>query len=233
VRGSILAAAGYFIVEAPQLHRKYIVNKVGPSVVMITNLSANHGGTGFTVEAPSGKSYILTNAHICVGVEKPMIVTFKDNRQVPLNIVEVSRKTDLCLLEAVGNLPALKVASSLEVGQTVGVVGHPALMDLTLTKGELIQYMDVVIPVPEEFCARSKEIGGPFVATGNFFYPCAGFIKQAGQTDVVILGGNSGSPVIDVLGHVVGVAFAGRSGDGSNWALIIPLDSVQEFLKPY
>jgi S1-C subfamily serine protease len=233
VLGAILVTGAYLVLNAGQMHHDYIINKVGPSVVMITNLSANHGGTGFAIQAPSGKEYILTNAHICVGVERPMIITFKDNRQVPLQIIEVSSKTDLCLLSAVGNLPALKIGSKLSIGETVGIVGHPALMDITLTKGELIQYMKVAVPVPEEFCVRSKEVNGPFKETGNIFYPCAEFIDRAGQTNVVILGGNSGSPTVNFYGNVVGVAFAGRSGDGSNWAIIVPLEEVQEFLKPY
>ena len=134
---------------------KYLKNMligVGASVVMITNRDANSGGTGFAVQAPSGKSYILTNAHVCIGVERPLIITFKDNRQVPLRIVEVSKKTDLCLIEAVGNLPALKLSDSLEIGQNIAIVGHPALMDLTLSRGDLIQRMDLVLPVPFEFC---------------------------------------------------------------------------------
>lgn len=228
---AILVGGAYLVLNSSQIHHDYIINKVGPSVVMITNLSANHGGTGFEIEAPSGKSYILTNAHICVGVEKPMVITFKDNRQVPLRIVEVSAKTDLCLLESVGNLPVLSMASNLKIGETVAVVGHPALLDIILSKGELIQYMKVAVPVPEEYCERSKEVNGPFQDTGNPFFPCAEFIERAGQTTAVILGGSSGSPVVNFFGNVVGIAFAGR-GD-SNWGIIVPLEEVQEFLAPY
>jgi S1-C subfamily serine protease len=231
VLGAILVGGAYLVLNSSQLHHNYIIGKVGPSVVMITNLTANHGGTGFQVEAPSGRSYILTNAHICVGVEKPMVVTFKDNRQVPLRIIEVSSKTDLCLLESVGNLPALKMGSGLDVGETMGIVGHPALMDITLTKGELIQYQKTAVPVPESFCTESRKVNGPFKETGNIFYPCAEFIERAGQTDVVILGGNSGSPCVNFWGNVIGIAFAGR-GD-SNWALIVPLEEINEFLLPY
>jgi len=231
VRGALLAGAALLVLESPQIHHNYIINKVGPSVVMITNVDANSGGTGFAVKAPSGKDYILTNAHICVGVQRPLIVTFKDNRKVPLRIVEVSKDTDLCLIEPVGNLEGLSLADSLEIGQNIAIVGHPALMDITLAKGELIQKMDIAIPVPESLCETSKEIGGPFVEVDNPFFPCVGFIKGVGQTNAVIIGGSSGSPVINFFGNLVGVAFAGR-GD-TNWALIIPLSHVEQFLKPY
>lgn len=222
---------GYVVVEAPQLHHSYIRSKVGPSVVRITNLEQNSGGTGFAVEAPSGQTYILTNAHVCVGIEKPMVVDFKNNRQVPLRVIEVSRETDLCLVESVGNLKGLKMGSSLEIGDGVGIVGHPALMDLTLTKGDLIEFMEAIVPVPPEFCEQAPLNGGPFVETDNIFFPCVEVIKPAGQTTVQIIGGSSGSPVVNMFGNVVGVAFAGRND--THWAVIVPLKEVEKFLKPY
>ncbi len=231
--GAVAFVAGIFYVglEGPQIHHNYIRNKVGPSVVMITNLDQNSGGTGFLVNAASGKSYILTNAHICLGVKRPLIITFKDRRQVSLRIIEVSRDTDLCLIESVGNLPSLKLGSSLDIGDTIGIVGHPALMSLTLSRGELIEFTNIALPVPDDMCEAAKELGGPFKETGNPWYPCGAVIKGVGQTTAVILGGNSGSPVVNFYGHVVGIAFAGR-GD-SNWGLIVPLKDVQKFLAPY
>jgi S1-C subfamily serine protease len=115
VLGAILVGGAYLVLESSQIHHNYIRNKVGPSVVMITNLDKNSGGTGFAIESLSGKKYILTNAHICLGVKRPLVVTFKDRRQVPLRIIEVSSETDLCLIESVGNLPALELGSYLDI----------------------------------------------------------------------------------------------------------------------
>lgn len=231
VKASLIALGAYLIVEAPQMHHSYIRGSVGPSVVRITNLDENSGGTGFAVQAPSGKTYILTNAHICLGIDKPMIVNFKQNRKVPLRVIEVSRETDLCLVESVGNLKPLKLASNLEIGDNIGIVGHPSLMDLTLTRGDFIEYTDVGMPVPQQFCDRAKEEGGPFFEIDNPFFPCVGIVKHAAQTTVVILPGNSGSPAVNMFGNLVGVAFAGRSDVG--WGVIVPVEDVRNFLKPY
>jgi S1-C subfamily serine protease len=240
----ILAAVGLFmlgaflVLEAPQYHANYIRDKVGAKTLLISNKEQTGGGTGFYVEAPSGKTYILTNAHICTGLKGQPYANV-NGRQVKLTIVEVSSTTDLCLLDGVGNASGLQLASSLETGEIMGLVGHPALMPLTLIKGELIGYMDIMMPVPGSWCDPAKNsVGGPWtieeveVMAGIKIPFCVGKIAQAGQTTLVALGGNSGSACVNFFGNVVGVLFASR-GDGSNWGLVVSLSDIKAFLAPY
>lgn len=228
-------AGAYLILEAPQFHANYIRNKVGSKTLLISNKEKTGGGTGFYVEAPSGKTYIMTNAHICVGLRGEAYADIGD-RQVKLSIIEVSQTTDLCLLESVGNQQGLKVASSLETGEIMGLVGHPALMPLTLIKGELIGYMDVMMPVPPEFCLNNK-LGGPWAVKEVEVLPgikipfCLGEVAKAGQTTLVALGGNSGSATVNFFGNIVGVLFASRSD--ANWGLVVSLEDINQFLAPY
>lgn len=234
--GAAFVAAAYMILEAPQFHANYIRNKVGAKTLLISNKEETGGGTGFFVKAPSGRTYILTNAHICTALKGNAYARLND-RQVKLSIIEVSQTTDLCLLQNFGDTEGLKLASSLDLGEIMGLVGHPALMPLTLIKGELIGYMDIMMPVPPSWCSKENTVGGPWsieeveVMPGIKIPFCVGKIKQAGQTTLVALGGNSGSAVVNFSGNVVGVLFASRSD--ANWGIVVSLEDIRAFLAPY
>lgn len=164
------------------------------------------GGTGFVVTAPSGKKYILTNRHMCEHGATNLEKFY--NRLVPLRIIEVAQHTDLCLLESVPSLPSLELAYHPPgIGDELDVWGYGMLMPLTHTHGLFIGEIS----------------DGP--VWDQFMFSTA-------YTTVPVLPGNSGSPVLDVDGRVVGVVFAsGESID--NRALIIPWEDVKAFLAPY
>ena len=176
------------------------------SVIKLTNDVGNSGGTGFEVVAPSGKIYTLTNRHICMSND---VYAEVGDRHIPLHIIEISADTDLCLLEPLVETPALKVSNIYPVnGDHIDVYGYGMLMPLTHTSGEWVGKTPVFLA----FIFNLRNVPE--------------------YTTVSILPGNSGSPVLDESGDVVGVVFA--TGEAINFrALIISLDDVKNFLKPY
>lgn len=229
---------GALSVKGPQIHYDYIRNKVQKTTVMVTNEERTSGGSGAHVIAPSGKVYILTNAHVCkLGKDGNIFITDDYGRTIPRKILEVSNFTDLCLIEPLPNYHgALKLGSEVSPGQIVAAVGHPTLMPTTMSRGEIIGEKEVQIldHIMNEFdeddkCDLPKN---KIIKINTFFGPlkvCAVSVK-ANLTTVVILPGSSGSPQVDFWGNLNGVFFAGNQ---ANWGLSITLSDVKKFLQPY
>lgn len=217
-------------IKAPQLHGDYIRSSVGSQVVMLTNKAGNSGGTGFAVKTPSGDVLTLTNAHVCGLADEKGQVYAKtaDRRAIPIKVKESYDKADLCLLEKVPGMTGITVASGVSIGEELGLVGHPKLMPLTLSRGQLIGYGDVAVLVSMEPCA---EEGGMYKTVMSMFGPVCIEISRAAYTNIPSLPGNSGSPVVNLFGHLTGVLYAGDSS--VNWGILVPLEAVQDFLKAY
>jgi hypothetical protein len=97
-----------------------------------------------------------------------------------------------------------------------------------LAKGELIGYGEVAVMVSEEPCAEEV---GMYKNVPTLFGNVCVEVNHSAFTNIPAFGGNSGSPVVNFWGHLTGVLYA---GDNSvNWGILIPLESVIEFLKVY
>lgn len=226
---AIFAVLGFMMVKAPQYHANYIRGKVGSQVFMITNEEGNSGGTGFEVRAKSGKVYTMTNSHVC-GLQDEHGIVWASSatmRKIPLHVIEKSVNTDLCILTAVGDSKGLQLADSVEIGEQIGLVGHPRLMPITLSKGELIGYAQVQVLAEQTTC--EKEVGMYHTVMSDWGPVCLEILK-AGLTNVPALGGNSGSPVVNIQGDVVAVLFAGSD---ANWGTVVSLSDIKEFLGAY
>lgn len=222
--------------KAPELQYNYVRGKVQKATVYVTNETRTSGGSGSHVIAPSGKVYILTNAHVCkVGKNGSVFITDDFGRTVPRKILEVSNFTDLCLIEPLPNYHgALKVGHDVYPGEIVASVGHPTLMPTTMSKGEVIgqaeiDVFDHVIQDSDDKCDASKN---RIIEVNSFFGPVSICVLHlnANLTTTTILPGNSGSPQIDAYGDLNGVFFAGNE---ANWGFSVTLKDVKEFLLPY
>lgn len=191
-------------VSLPICHHKWLRDYVGKRVVKITDQSGNSGGTGFYIKLPSGKTSILTNSHVC-DLQKAGIIFISDDSSIrqPHNIIINSAYTDLCLV-AGDEVHGLSLAPNAPFGEIVYELGHPLLNALTMTQGELI--------------GRSR------VKTGTH-------ITNAYDTNIISLPGNSGSPVVDFYGRVVGVIFATDTEE--YWGSTVSLEDINKFVNGF
>lgn len=165
-------------------------------------------GSGFVISADG---YVVTNAHV-VEDAKSVTVGLNDRRELPAEVVGVDTLSDIALLKVkADNLPTVQLgdSSALEVGQWVVAIGAPFGLDHTATQG-IVSALSRSLP------------DGTYVP----------FI----QTDVAVNPGNSGGPLFDLGGRVVGVnsQIYSRSGGYMGISFAIPVNvakTVVEQLK--
>lgn len=163
-------------------------------------------GSGFII---STDGYLMTNHHVVDGADD-IIVTLPDRREFKGKVIGSDQRTDVALVkvEATG-LPTVRIGDStrLKVGEWVTAIGSPFGFDSTVTAGIA--------------SAKARETGEllPFI-----------------QTDVAVNPGNSGGPLINMRGEVVGInsQIFTTSGSFAGISLAIPIDEamrVQDQLR--
>jgi S1-C subfamily serine protease len=152
-----------------------VVDAVGPAVVGVSGV-----GTGMLL-TPDG--YALTNSHVASAV-KAYELTLRDGSALKAELVGKDPHTDLAVLRASGaGLPHANLgdSSKLRVGQLVVAIGHPFGFQSTVTTG-------VVSALGRTMRSQSGRT-----------------IENIIQTDAALNPGNSGGPLVDTRGEVVGI----------------------------
>jgi len=150
--------------------------------------SANALGSGFVI---SEDGYIVTNNHVIDGADEIMIEFF-DGKELPATLVGRDKNVDIALLkvEAGGALPFVDFGDSdvARVGDWVMAMGNPLGQGFSVSAGII--------------SARNRELSGAY---DDFI-----------QTDAAINRGNSGGPLFDMDGDVIGVNTAIMSPTGGS-----------------
>lgn len=178
-------------------------------------------GTGFVI-SPDG--YILTNHHVAGSASK-VVITLTDGTEHQAEIIGTDFTTDVALLKIdAKNLPYLKLANSddIIIGEWVIALGNPfGLFDKnakpTVTVGVV------------------SNNGVDFVQEDNNEYRV---YKDMIQTDAAISSGNSGGPLVNALGEVIGMntiiystATDGKGAGSIGIGFSIPINRVREIVN--
>jgi len=162
-------------------------------------------GSGFII---SSDGYVVTNAHVIDDAES-IRVTLKDRRELDAKVIGVDENSDIALLKVEAkDLPVATFgdSSKLKVGQWVVAIGAPFGLEHSASQGIV------------SALARSLNDG----VNNTTYVP---FI----QTDVAVNPGNSGGPLFDLDGNVVGVnsMIYSRSGGYMGISFSIPANTVK------
>jgi len=212
-----------------------VVRKVGPTVVNLYADLEIHGGffgpqgagslgSGVIVH-PAG--LVVTNAHVITGNSraariKDVTVSYRPDwsgsqpvmQKFKARVLGFDRTNDLALLQiqAPGPFPAARLGTSsdLMIGETVVAVGNPLGREGSVTHGIV--------------SATNRSLSSP---TGDQF-------DDLIQTDAPLNSGNSGGPLFNVLGELIGInqAIAGdrQFGRAEGQGLALPVDRVRDLL---
>jgi len=163
-------------------------------------------GSGFII-TPDG--YILTNAHVVADSDDVTVRLSDAKREFKAKVVGIDRRTDVALIKVdAHDLPSAKLGASSQVepGQWVAAIGSPFGFDNSISAG-IVSATRRALP-DESFV--------PFI-----------------QTDVAVNPGNSGGPLINLKGEVVGInsLIYSRTGGYMGVSFAIPIEVALDVAK--
>ncbi|MFZ6765985.1 DegQ family serine endoprotease [Undibacterium sp. Di26W] len=160
-------------------------------------------GSGFII---SQDGFVLTNAHVVEGASE-VYVKLTDKREFKAKVIGADRRTDVAVLKIDGSkLPRVTIGDSdkIKAGEWVIAIGSPFDLDNTVTAGII--------------SAKARDTGD--------YLPLI-------QTDVAVNPGNSGGPLINMRGEVIGVnsQIYSRSGGYMGISFAIPIDEAMRVVE--
>lgn len=161
-------------------------------------------GSGFII---SSDGYVLTNAHVVAKADQ-ITVQLHDNRQFEAKVVGMDKPTDVGLLKVdAKNLPTVDIGNSdkLQVGQWLLAIGSPFGLDYTATQG-IVSALERSLP---------NDTYTPFI-----------------QTDVAVNPGNSGGPLFNGNGEVIGInsQIFSRTGGYMGLSFAVPINTAMHIV---
>lgn len=176
---------------------------------MYSNPKAVSLGSGFIIDE---KGFIVTNHHVIANADE-IYIKLPDNSELPAKLIGSDKKTDLALLkvESKSALPFVKFGDSAKarVGDWIIAIGNPFGLGGTVTTGIISSK------------GRDIEIN------------TSGIVDDFIQTDAAINTGNSGGPMFNLNGEVIGVNTAIFSPSGTNIGIgfAIPASTAKNIVK--
>lgn len=147
-------------------------------------------GTGFLIRSDG---YIVTNAHVLSGGRQVYVLDYEQNEHLT-EFIGYDENLDIALLKIEGNYPALELGNSdnVQTGEKVIAIGNPLGLQFSVSEGIVSAVNRIGINEPAEYI----------------------------QTDAALNPGNSGGPLINTNGKVIGINnFKVGSGESLGFAL--------------
>jgi len=194
------------------------INNVYESTVYI-EVSGDYGsvaaGSGFVYKSDDKHGYILTNYHVIENGKK-YVVTFTDGTEVEASLVNGDEYYDIAILKVdaskIKKVATLGNSQSVEIGDSVFTVGAPLGKEYmgTITKG-IISGVNRMVSVK--------------LSSGSY-------MMEVLQTDASINTGNSGGPICNIRGEVIGITSSKLMGTGvEGMGFAIPINSVLDAIE--
>jgi len=182
------------------------VLNAGDSVVRVLSTACGLGieGSGWAVEP----EIVVTNAHVIAGSDDTTVTT-QDGVELDATPIYYEPRRDLALLRVGAALPPLPISSSRREGEDGAVLGYPENGPYALAPARIGETRETV--------SEDSYGNGPVERT---------IVAMSGS----VRSGNSGGPLVDPGGNVVGTVFAATTS-GPRGGFAIPAEQVREALK--
>src|SRR3990172_2333222 len=193
-----------------------LYDQVRPAVVQITVAAGRSGGTGTGIILDM-EGRILTNYHVVEGADS-IEVRFEDGSTASAELIGSDPANDLALIAADASGKDLTTADlgdseALRVGDPVLAIGNPFNLEATLTQG-------IVSAIDRTY------------STGANTRP----IREMIQTDAAVNPGNSGGPLLNCQGEVIGINSLLENPSGANVnvgvAFAVSINTAKQSLPP-
>ena len=216
---SLANVDGKTVLSAEEVYASNLESVVGVNGNVTTNVWGQTvknavSGSGFVISSNDTASYILTNYHVINGVSD-ITVFFSDGKSYDATLVGGEEENDIAVLKIdQGNLRPVVLGDSdaINVGEDVYAIGNP-LGELTFTF-----------------------TGGYVSAKDRSVTMSDGTVMNMLQTDTAINNGNSGGPLFNEYGQVIGIVSAKLSSSSSSEASVeglgfaIPINDVRDMI---
>lgn len=174
------------VIEKPRDVQEVLANIEPATVAVSVNGGVNRGGSAGTGFVYSSDGVIVTNNHVIDGANRNIVITFADGRSLNATLLGRDPLEDLAVLQVdAKNLPVAKLGESgkVKVGDDVIAIGNALALEggLSVTRG-IVSGLDRTIGTELNF-----ELEGII------------------QTDAAINRGNSGGPLVNSKGEVIGI----------------------------
>ena len=197
---------------------KKAINNVYESSVYI-EVSSNRGvistGSGFVYKKDDKYGYVLTNYHVINGGSKFEVI-FTDGTEADAKLISGDEYYDIAVLkidkDKIKKVSTIGDSSKLELGDTVFTVGAPLGKEYmgTITKG-IVSGINRMVSVT--------------LGSGDY-------LMEVIQTDASINSGNSGGPICNIKGEVIGITSSKLMGNGvEGMGFAIPINSVMSVIE--
>ena len=199
------------------------VEKVYDSVVVVKTYKDNQvysSGTGFVYKTEKDKAYILTNTHVIENGDNIKVV-FTNGKEEEVKVVGSDEYADVALLsidkDKIISVAQIGKSEELRVGDTAFAVGAPldSAYSWSVTRG-IISGKDRLIEVAVENSSS------------------ADWVMSVLQTDAAINSGNSGGPLANSNGEVIGITSLKLVSDGvEGMGFAIPIETAIEYAEKF